>query len=430
MTNKVLVGILVFLMVLSSALGFYSFTLSQQIDGLSEQLVVFQDEFTTFTGESAARSDALETGISGMLVKADILEDEIGGTLARVDSLEDEVGGTLNRVGSLEDEMSGTLSRVGSLDNEIKDVASRISESWINTSSIYQRVSPATVRISNGERVVGSGFIIDADAHVVTANHVVEQLSEINIILPDGNISTATIIGISIYSDIAVLKLEEQPAVTPLTLAESATVMIGEPVVTIGSPFDLTETLTAGIVSQTNRFTEIEYDSQTRWVANLIQFDAAVNFGNSGGPLLNSKGEVIGMVIARVDPQEGDGIYYAVSSNMLKKVTTSLINQGSFDHPWIGVEIANLTPQEVQDRKLETINGVVVKTIIAGGPAEAAGLEIDDVILTIDGTTVRDIADFISYLWEYKAPEDMVSLTLIRDSTEMELSLKIGKRLL
>ncbi len=428
MTNKVLVGILVFLVVLSGALGTYSYTLSKQIDALSDQLAVFQDEFTTFRGESRARSDVLEKGISGVLAKVGTLEDKTGGTLTRVGTLEDEIGGTLTRVGTLEDEMSGTLTRVGTLDNEIKNVTARISESWPNANSVYQRANPATVRISDGERVIGSGFIFDAEAHVVTAHHVVEQLSQIDIILSDGSISTATIIGVSKYSDIAVLRLEEPPVITPLTLAESATVRIGEPVVTIGSPFDLTETLTAGVISQTNRFTEIEYDAQTRWVANLIQFDAAVNFGNSGGPLLNSKGEVIGMVIARVDPQEGDGIYYAVSSNMLKRVTTSLINQGSFDHPWIGVEIANLTPQEVQARELETINGVVVKNVFEGGPAEAAGLEVNDVILTFEGRAVRDIADFISYLWENQAPEDTVTMTLIRDSTKLELSLQIGKR--
>ena len=203
---------------------------------------------------------------------------------------------------------------------------------------------------------------------------------------------------------------------------------VGEPIVTIGNPFNLPQTLTAGIVSQINRFVEIEYDSKTSWVANLIQFDAAVNFGNSGSPLVNSAGEVIGMVIARIHPNEGDGIYYAVSSNKVNRVATSLIDKGFFDYPWLGVEIADLTPQIVQIRELETTNGVLVKKVSPESPAAAAGIKVDDIIVAIDETATRDIADLTSYLGEHKSPDELVSLTLIRDTTKLELSFKIGTR--
>lgn len=414
MINKVLIGILVFLVILSGALGAYSYTLSNQINALSEHLAVFQDEFVAFEGESITRLGVLEKGING--------------TLARIGALEDELSGTQNKIGTLEGELSSTLARIGTLDGEIKNVAAQITESGINTISIYQGVSQAVVRISNGHDVIGSGFIIDDDAHVVTAYHVVESLSEIDIILPDGSFSAATVIGSCKYSDIAVLKLEEPPVIAPLTLTDSDTVRVGEPVVTIGNPFEQTESLTAGIVSQINVLADIDYATETRGVANLIQFDAAVNFGNSGCPLLNSEGEVIGLVIARVNPQEGDGIYYAVSSNKLKRVAASLIDQGSFDYPWIGAFISNLTPQLALNRELGTINGVVIVQILTDSPAEAAGIEADDIIVTIDGVAVRDTADFISYLGEHTSLDDTVSLTLIRDSTQQELSLKIGKR--
>jgi len=421
MINKVLIGILVFLVILSGALGAYSYTLSNQINALSEHLAVFQDEFVAFEGESITRLGVLEKGIG-------TLEDELSGAPARIATLEDELSGTQNKIGTLEDELSGTLARIGTLDGEIKNVAAQIPESGLDTISIYQGVGQAVVRISNGYDVVGSGFIIDADAHVVTAYHVVEQLSKIYVILPDGGFSAATVLGSSKFSDVAVLKLEEPPVITPLMLADSDTVRIGEPVVTIGNPFEQTETLTAGIVSQINTLADIDYATETRGVANLIQFDAAVNFGNSGCPLLDSEGEVIGLVIARVNPQEGDGIYYAVSSNKLKRVATSLIDQGSFDYPWIGALISNLTPQLAQTRGLETINGVLLVQVSAGSPAETAGIEVDDIIVTIDGVAVRDTADFISYLGEKTSLDDIVSLTLIRDSTQQELSLKIGKR--
>jgi len=164
-------------------------------------------------------------------------------------------------------------------------------------------------------------------------------------------------------------------------------------------------------------------------VANLIQFDAAVNFGNSGSPLLNSRGEVIGMVIGRVDPNLGDGIYYAVSSNKVKKVADFLIDQGSFDYPWLGVKIANLTPETVRARKLETINGVLVKEVITDTPAEAAGIKVDDIIVGIKGMAVWEVADLTSYLGEYTSRDEVVTIELIRDGTKLELSLKVGKRL-
>lgn len=428
MTNKVLVGILVFLVILSGALGTYSYLLTKEIDTLGEQLTAFQDEFTAFEGESITRLGVLEEGINGTLARIGTLEDELSGTPTKIATLEDELSGTQNKIGTLEDELSGTLARIGTLDGEIKNVAAQIPESGINTISIYQGVSQAVVRISNGYEVVGSGFIIDADAHVVTAYHVVEPLSKIDVILPDGSFSAARVIGTSKYSDIAILILEEKPVIEPLTLADSDRVKIGEPVVTIGNPFEETETLTAGIVSQINRLAEIEYAAETRGVANLIQFDAAVNFGNSGCPLLNSEGEAIGLVIARVNPQEGDGIYYAVSSNKLKRVATSLIDKGYFDYPWIGVLITNLTPQVAQTRGLEKISGVVINRVVAGSPAKTAGIQVDDIIVTIDGVAVRDTADFISYLGENTSPDDIVKLTLIRDSAKQELSLKIGKR--
>ena len=260
----------------------------------------------------------------------------------------------------------------------------------------------------------------------MTAHHVVERLSEIYVILPDGRISTALITGSCKYSDIAILTLQDELVIEPLTLADSTTVKIGEAVVTIGNPLELTETITSGIISQINRFVEVRYESQARWVANIIQFDAAVNFGNSGSPLLNSEGEVIGMVIARVEPDRGDGIYYAVSSNKVKRVATSLIEQGFFDYPWLGVEITNLTPQIVRDRGLETTNGALVKKVLTESPAKAAGILVDDIIVAIDGVTVRGIADLTSYLGEHKSPDELATISLIRGATELELSLKIG----
>ena len=424
MANKVIIGILVFLVVLCSGLGYYSYTLSQQINSLGGQLSVFQieqaaridavsGELTTFRGETLTRISSLIKGLDG--------------NLTRIGTLENEIDQTLASIGTLEDRTVETTAKIDALEGEIRGAA-EVSHIVIDANKVYQRVSQATVRISNGERTIGSGFILDNEAHVVTAHHVVENLTQIYVVLPDGRISKATNAGSCLYSDIAILTLEDKLAIEPLTLADSASVRLGEPVATIGNPFDLTETLTTGIVSQTNRFAEIDYDLQTRWVANLIQFDAAVNFGNSGCPLLNSEGEVIGMVIARIEPNEGDGIYYAVSSNKVKRVTASLIAQGSFDYPWLGVGIANLTPQMVQTRALETTNGVLVGEILAESPASAAGIEVDDIIMAFDGIPIRNVADLTSYLGEHKSPGEAATITLIRDTVQLELSLEVGQQ--
>ena len=424
MTNKVVIGILIFLMALSGGLGYHAYTLSQQINRLSEQMVVLQTE-------QATRIDTLSSELTTLrgeiLTRFGDLKGEIDKNLTQIDTLEDEIGENLAQIDTLKEKIDGTLAKIDTLEGEIRDTTG-LSQSVIDAHEVYQQVSQATVRISNGERTIGSGFIFDNEAHVLTAQHVVENLSEIYIVLPDGRISTATNTGSCLFSDVAVLTLDDELTVEPLKLANSASVRIGEPVAVIGNPFDLTETLTTGIVSQTNRYVDIEYNSETRWVSNLIQFDAAVNFGNSGCPLVNAEGEIIGMVIARVEPDEGDGIYYAVTSNKIKRVVDSLITQGSFDYPWLGVGIANLTPEMVQTKSLETASGVLVQGVITKSPAEAAGVEADDIIVAIDGVAIRDVAALTSYLGESKSPGETATLTLNRDNRELKLSLETGKR--
>jgi len=397
MFNKVIIGILVFLLVLTGALGTYAFNLAEEIDTLGKQLRVSQDEIDTLGEQLIVSQKAQAAQVS-------ILSDELvtfrGETLARINTLGDEVRG----------------------------VVTELEQSVINAGKLYQEVSKSIVRISDGEKIVGSGFAFGPNGYIITPQHVVEGRVGIDIILPDGSTSAATVIGTCQHSDIAVLALEQKLTMEAITLADSAVVRVGEPVIVIGNPLELPETITSGIVSQTHRFVEVRHDLKTRWVANLIQFDAAVNFGNSGSPLLNSRGEVIGMVIARVDPKLGDGVYYAVSSNKVRRVALSLIDQGSFDYPWLGVEIANLTSETVRARKLETANGALVKKVVADSPAEAAGIKVNDVIVAIDEVTVREVAALACYLGEHKSPDEVATLALIRDGVKLELSLKVGKQ--
>lgn len=412
MANKVIIGILIFLVVLSGGLGTYSYLLSQQLEALSTQLGDFQLAQSARIGMVSGELAALRSR-----------------TLARIGTLKDEIGETQTQIGTLQGEISGTVTRIDTLKDEIKDVASELSRSAFNADEVYQKVRDAAVRIGDGESLVGSGFVFDNKGHVITAYHVVERLSTVYVTLGDGRSSQATVIGSSEASDVAVLIIDDKGLfIKPLAMADSAQVRIGEPVLAIGNPFNLAGTLTSGIVSQTNRFVRIMSDTKTRWISNLIQYDAAVNPGNSGGPLVNAKGEVIGLVIARVDPNQGEGIYYAVSSNKVKRVVAELIDRGSFDYPWIGINVSNLTPKMVQERALETTNGVLVQGILPESPAGGSEIEVDDVIVAIDSVAVNNVGDLTSYLGEHKSPGDSVSFTLFRHAVKMDITLKVGKR--
>jgi S1-C subfamily serine protease len=211
-------------------------------------------------------------------------------------------------------------------------------------------------------------------------------------------------------------------------MADSSVISVGEPVVTIGSPFDEGGTITAGIVSQLDRFEEVGDEIESSWIANLIQFDAPANFGNSGGPLFNAAGEVIGIIIARVEPELGDGISYAVSANKVRRVAGAIIELGEYDYPWLGVVVSDITPLSAELMGRESVHGVVVDQVNSGSPAEHAGVRGGDIIITIDGFTVTEVAALVSYVGEYTGPGDSVVLTVIRGDTEIELTVILGNR--
>ena len=424
MVNKVTIGLLVLLLFFVGGFGYYTYTFHQQVN-------MMRVELNTFQNEQAARTEVIQSEIMSLnnelRAGLDNLGAEIDKNIAHSVDLEDKVGAGLAVIDTLEQRVGGNLEEIASLKQELTEAA-EIAGPVMNTPKVYQKVNQAVVRISNGQGTVGSGFIYSSEGHVLTAHHVIDKLDEIYVIIPDGKVFPADVVGSCAFSDVAVLKIDAIPGAELPTMSDSSKIKVGDPVAAIGSPFDLAESLNAGIISQMNRFADIEYDGQTRWVANLIQFDAAVNFGNSGGPLFDSDGGVIGLVIARVGPEEGDGIYYAVSSNKVRRVADSIIAQGYFDYPWLGIGISDLTPQQVQDIGLESINGVLVTQIVPDSPAKVAGVQVDDIIIAIDSTEARNVAEFTSYLGEYKSPGESTTLTVIRDTITIDMSLEIGLR--
>lgn len=401
--NKIIIGILVFLLVASGGVGFYLFDLNKQIGTLSDELTTFRGE----TGDQiSAQSDELTTLRGETATQIGTLSDEL--TIFR--------GETGDQISSLGDDLTTfrgeTASQIGTLRNEVTTLP------VINVSELYEKIKESVVEVFVEKEMLGSGFVFDADGHIITNYHVVEEATEIDVVLYDGTIFEVSVIGSSKLNDIAVLKLEEELGLEPLKLADSDDVATGDPVMVIGNPFGLTRTVASGIINQEARF--LIPGLENYMVANLIQYSAASYPGNSGGPLLNSRGEVIGLVTARFLVAEE--INYAVSSNKVSRVARSIIDNGSFDNPTLpGTwELKNLTVEEARVKKLETTGGVSVTE------ADATSIfEADDIIVAIDGLTVRSGADLFNYLGEHKSPGDTVTLTVIRREAELQISIEL-----
>jgi 2-alkenal reductase len=421
--NKVIIGILVLFLVVIGGLGYYSFTLNRQLDRLDEKLAGME-------AAQAARIDAVSGQIDKLRQETrgnfETLQGQLDETSSEINALSENLTSAGERIAGLEDETASLASNLTGLAGRVTETEKKLSGTAFDAGKVYADISRVTVTITDGQRVIGSGFIYDAQGHVVTAYHVIAGLSPIYVVMNDGTFSLADITGYSAYSDVGVLKLVNNTSVTPPRIADSSLVKIGDQVVAIGSPLGLKNTLTAGRVSQVNRYTS--YETLTNWIANLIQFDAPVNPGNSGGPLINTEGEITGLVVARINVTEGDGIYWAVASNKFKRVADAIIAGGYFPYPWVGVSIRNITPQEARDKGLGTINGVYVTDVVSGSPARTAGILAGDIIVAEDGVTVNDVDELVSYLGITKSPGETVLLTIVRSAGTLEIAVEVGTR--
>lgn len=322
--------------------------------------------------------------------------------------------------------------------------------------SIYEEVSPGVVSIQvisslgNGQ---GSGFIIDKEGHIVTNYHVVENAETVEVDFSSGLKVYAEVIGNDLDSDIAVLKVDVDPDLLfPLTLGDSDLAKVGQTVVAIGNPYGLSGTMTVGIISARGRVLDsIRQTSQGLYftAGDLIQTDASINPGNSGGPLLNLNGEVIGVnraiqtsgITMTGDPVN-TGIGFAISSNILRRVLPSLISQGFYDYPYLGLSSLNsLNLTLVETLDLPQSTGAYITTIVSGGPSDDAGLKAGtrstdlagilaggDLIVAIDEREVREFSDLLSFMILNKKPGDVVTFTIFRDGEKMEVPVTLGKR--
>lgn len=267
------------------------------------------------------------------------------------------------------------------------------------------------------QQSLGSGFIIDKDGYIITNNHVVAKADEIKVKLVDGREFDAKVVGRDQKTDLALIKISSFFKSLPtLALGDSEAIRVGDWVLAVGNPFGLEHTVTQGIISATGRaIGSGPYD-------NFLQTDAPINPGNSGGPLVNLKGEVIGINTAIV--ASGQGIGFAIPSNMAKKIISQIKKTGKVTRGWIGVSVQTVTPEIARSFKLKEAKGALVGDVIPGGPADSAGMKRGDIIISFDGRSVKDMSDLPRIVAETPVGKK-VNVTIMRDGKEMTLKVKV-----
>jgi S1-C subfamily serine protease len=333
-------------------------------------------------------------------------------------------------------------------------------------SEIYARAAPGVVQITSTatapenpslvpgfeqalpqapvEQALGSGFVIDKTGHVVTNYHVIEGADEIEVSFSNQDTLRATVVGSDPSTDLAVLRVQSSArGLAPLVFGNSDSVRVGDTVVAIGNPFGLRRTATAGIVSAVQERTITAPNGYP--IDHVIQTDAQINTGNSGGPLLNARGEVIGVntQIASADGSSGNvGIGFAVPSNTVKQVVAQLVSTGRVDRAYLGISGSTITPELARVFRLPVDAGVLVEGLVDGGPAARAGVRGGstdvvvageshviggDVIVAVAGTRVSSLDELRDVLADLK-PGKKVELRVHRGTRELTLTVTLGRQ--
>ena len=269
---------------------------------------------------------------------------------------------------------------------------------------------------------LGSGVIVSREGYILTNDHVVEGVSEVQVALFDGRTFAAKVVGSDPDTDLAVVRVNA-PGMTPITFASSDQVNVGDVVLAIGDPFSVGQTVTMGIVSAIGR--EIE---NTNPFGNFIQTDAAINPGNSGGALVDVNGNLIGINTLIFTRSGGyQGISFAIPVNLARRVMEQIIETGSVTRGWFGVEVANVTPELAESLGLRGTRGAIVGAIERGSPAEMGGIRLGDVITNVAGRTVGDVNSTLKAIADV-APGKSVPVKVLRRGEELTLPVTVGKR--
>jgi 2-alkenal reductase len=331
-------------------------------------------------------------------------------------------------------------------DGQIKPdpiLQSQPGQSVVDARTAVRRTGPAVVTVVNqlagGSRsgplgsptASGSGVIVDASGYIVTNNHVVEGQQSLDVIFSDGKRVSAKLVGTDAFSDLAVVKVDTTvPAVAEF--ADSDTLEPGQPVVAIGSALgDFRNTVTAGVISALHRDLE---DPTSPALRNLIQTDAAINHGNSGGPLLDIEGRIVGINVAVVrgaglGSDVAEGLGFAIPSNTARSIVDQIKSKGAVERPYIGITFQPISPQIAAYYKLAREQGILVSEVVAGGPADKAGIKANTIITKFDGVELTSTTSLLEVLMKHKVG-DSVKLTILAPGAtdESEVTITLAAR--
>ena len=290
-------------------------------------------------------------------------------------------------------------------------------ERYFDFPGMPQQPQQPRERRSEGQ---GSGFVIDAQGHIVTNNHVIESADKITVTMQDGRKLDATLVGSDAKTDLALIKVDSGN-LAYVEFGDSDSARVGEWVVAIGNPFGLGGTATAGIVSARGR------DIQSGPYDDYLQLDAPINLGNSGGPVFDSSGRVVGVSTAIVSPNGGNvGIAFAIPANQAKAVIGEIKENGSVERGWLGVQIQDLDAELAASLGLDNEKGALVAEVLGDGPAQQAGVQAGDVVTRFDNHEI-DSARTLSRVVGDADPSDTANLTVWRDGKSRELRVKLGE---
>lgn len=328
------------------------------------------------------------------------------------------------------------IVKTGIISNDVKD-----NEKHEDISDVIEKVTPCVVGISSvkvdglsiftsdGSKKwgAGTGFIVSSNGYIVTNQHVAgKKGSKTNVTLENGNSYIGSTVWADENIDLAIVKINEN-GLDYVTIGDSSSIKVGQNVYAIGNPigFEFQRTVTSGIISAKNRTIKIDDSDSSSYMEDLIQTDASINYGNSGGPLINLFGEVIGINTVKIS--EAEGIGFALPINLVKPIVEKFVTQGAFKEPYIGIFAYDKQVIPYMDSNVKLEKGIYVAKVDSYGPAEKAGIRVGDIITQIDDTTINTMIELRCLIYS-KNPGDKINVTIMRNNKEKSVEILLKNK--